>query len=406
MAPKVSESPEGVPAVRHRFPWALLLALLMVGAFELFVRSSPKLNRVAFIRRDDGVQLLAVRSQIDGHGSEGIALVGSSQVREGIAMPELNAGLQKAGQPIAANYSVRGARMDVTHAVVTRLLASHPQPKLIVVGVSIRDFLISAPAPGKVEPADELEETPTQDEARSSVFLTPWQFTLWQKGKPPIERYRATRYLPETIRGTITPYYATLRQRDRIRMDLANATGKLVHDLASAIHWNRLTDLYAADLIIEESSPLIGERSLQHLGTNGRRDLIKPAYPIESSMRRALPNYTNGGLLKPNAELFMHLKQLTQEAQTAGVKIMWVELPVAPPLEARLSKKMRAEFDKSMNSLSSDLKAKWYPTSQFNFTPDLGDFCDLQHFNLRGAQRMTENLLSLLNEKKAESVEP
>ncbi|MGC4030881.1 MAG: hypothetical protein QM754_03915 [Tepidisphaeraceae bacterium] len=128
------------PQPRFGFPWAVVLALLVVAGVEVYLHTFPKMKLIAYAS-DEG-QYHAVRDTVDAIGPAEVALIGSSQMREGVTMPLLIAETEKRlGRRVTlSNYAVRGARLDGFDAIVQFLQRQPVPPKLIIVGVSQRDL--------------------------------------------------------------------------------------------------------------------------------------------------------------------------------------------------------------------------------------------------------------------------
>jgi hypothetical protein len=340
-------------------PWAFVLAIAIVIAFELFLRTRPAESMIAYPQvaayEDQTVHYRAVRQSIDAFGTADVALVGSSQMREGVAMPRLIDNLhERLGLNITvANYATRGARADVMQAAVQYLLNQPKKPRLIIIGISVRDL-----------------RTQSIDWPRLAVF---WDTNQWLAEFRTVG-WRTTDVLPVVIRNETGKLSHSLRYRDQLAIDIAAPFGKLFG--------------YAP---ANEGNPIAGESTWQHQGSRGLRDLVDPRISPKRMMINARASYAYEDGAKPSEPLTRRLQTLINQLDRAGVGAILVEMPVADYMENDLAaRKLTAAFDRSVNSLVAGTSVRYLPTSAQPFKPTRAHFTDMQHFNRPGAELFSD----------------
>lgn len=340
-------------------PWAFVLAIVIVLAFELYVRTRPTSSLIAYPQvsayEDQTVHYRAVRQSIDAYGVADVALVGSSQMREGVTMPRLIENLhQRLGPDITiANYATRGARADVMQATVQYLLNQPKKPQLVVIGISVRDL-----------------RTQDIDWPRLAVF---WDIHQWIS-EARKTGWRATDVLPVVIRNQASKVSHTLRYRDQLAIDLTSPLGKVFE--------------YQPGV---EGNPIAGEVTWQHEGSRGLRNLVEPTISPRRMMLNARPSYAYEQGSKPSEPLTKRLQTLIRQLDQSGVRAILVEMPVADYMENDLlARKLPAAFDRSVNSLVAGTSVRYLPTSVQGFKPTRAHFTDMQHFNRPGAELFSD----------------
>ncbi|HEX8322565.1 MAG TPA: hypothetical protein VF595_01510, partial [Tepidisphaeraceae bacterium] len=323
-------------------------ALLIVAVFELFLHTRDPMRLIAYAS-DEG-QYHAVRDTIDAQGPAEVALVGSSQMREGVIMETLQAELQKRlGRAVhVANYATRGARLDAMAAVVQYLQKQPKPPQLIVVGLSPRDL-----------------RADTIDWPRVALF---WDFSDWraaygQAGWP------VTDVLPVVIRNAAGRVLHTLRYREEISLTLQ----RLFTPLGVVAR--------------EGGNPILGQLTDQHEGGRGLRSLASSQRPIRRLLDRAKDSYLVKEPPAPRPAMAGSLRDLTHALAADPTRGLLVQMPVAEHLQAFLDQAgQTAAFQAAVSAEAGANGLMYIPVDQQGFRPTNDHFSDLQHHNRPGAE--------------------
>lgn len=371
--------------VKCGMPYALLMAVAIVIAFEVFLRVLPREKLIAYA--SDYGQYQAVRDTIDLKGPAEVALVGSSQVREGVSMPTLNEALEQqlGHKPDVANYALRGGRVDLADVVVRHLLRQPKPPKLIIVGLSTRDVRAYAPDYERLAVfwtfSDWLREYRTGGRPDTSVlpcFLqnrVGEEILIFERG------WDRTDQLPTVIRNYVGEGLLTLKHREMIGIQAANPLRKLFG---------------APDP--REPNPILGEATFQHLGGRGERTLLASKIGLPRLIRSAVssylpdPKYYDRPPLAMRERLTDLVAQLT--ASNVPSRSLIIEMPIAGDLEVAIdrSRKVRMVygFNREVQSRVYQTNVRYIPTGEQPFKPGKEHFSDLQHFNRPGAQEFSK----------------
>lgn len=341
------------------------MAILIVIGFELFLRTRDRQSLIAYpelgVGGDQTVTYYAVKQYIELGPQADVVLIGSSQMREGVVMPRLIQEVeQRLGHPVRIrNYATRGARADVMDAVVKRVLEQPGKPRLITIGLSVRDL-----------------RTQTLDLPRLAIFwnLSDWWQALREVGYP------VTSVLPVVIRNEVSRICYTLRYRDQLAIELSKPLARLFG--------------YS---VAREPNPIIGEMSWQHMGTRGLRSLAEPRISPRRMLMMARQSYAYEEGTKPSEPQTRRFQSMIRRIESSGVPAVIVEMPVADYLREDLSaRKLSQAFQRSVQTLVNGTSIRFIPASEQSFQPGREDFVDLQHFNRPGAERFTDYLADLI----------
>ena len=338
-------SPHGpLPHARLGFPWALVLAVAMVAALEVFLHTRNPMSLIAYAS-DEGMYH-AVKDTVAAQGAAEVALVGSSQMREGVVMPTLIVQLEKKlGRPVhVANYAVRGARLDVMAAEVRFLQRQKNPPKLIVVGVSPRDL-----------------RSDDYDWPRVALFwnAADWWTALRRFGWP------VTDVTPVVLRNEAGRVLASLRYREEIAMKIRRRFG--------------------VDQP-EEGNPILGQGVLQHEGSRGVRTMTRPAAPMRKIFAGVQSTYLFDASPKPPKIMRGALHELTTAFAADPAGGLLVQMPVAEFLRVEIEKAGQIkQFQAAVTEEAKAAGVAFIPADAEGFQPTNDHFSDLQHFNKPGA---------------------
>ena len=346
MAAASSTSSSKSPAACGK-PWALLLALLIIAGVEVGLHRIPRMHLIAYSSLEG--QYHAVRDIIDANGPAEVALVGSSQMREGVSMPVLIDKVRRLNGsrvPIA-NYALRGARVDVMDAVVRYLQSRKNPPKLIIVGVSARDLRATDP-----------------DWPRMAIFWRPtdWWREFHKSG------WRMTDYLPIVIRNEVAEVSDTLRYREEISLKIQRCFKRFGVNAS------------------EEPNPILGQETMQNSGALGLRTLEHAKIPLHKIRDSARESYLLNRKPSPLPAMMNRLKSLAAQLGRGHNAGLFVEMPVADYLQVLLNSSKQAKaFQHAMAAIVSTSHVPYIPAQQELFKPTRADFTDMQHLNRAGS---------------------
>lgn len=339
-----------------RVPWAFLLAIGIVIAFEAFLHTRNPRALIAYPQlgaaMDQTITYTAARQFMEQEPVE-VALIGSSQMREGVAMPRLiEAVKERAGRDVSiANYAMRGSRVDAMQAAVQHLLDQKHKPKLIVIGIAVRDL-----------------RTQEIDYPRLSLF---WDLHEWLTYEQPQLGWESTRYLPTVIRNEASKVSYTLRYREQLAIEATRP----------------FASVFGIKLV-RESNPIVGELSWQLSYGKGERSLADPKVNPKRLFDGAWKNHAYEEGPRPSEPMTQRLQMMIRQIQASGVSAILVEMPVSSYLESELTKhRMAQEFDKTVTNAIQGTSIRYIPCADQGFHPGLEHFTDIQHLNRAGAER-------------------
>jgi len=346
-----SSTSSSKPPIRFGAPWGLLGAIVLLVAVEAALRIIGPIKLIAFAS-DEG-QYRAVRDFVDAQGPADVALIGSSQFREAIAMPRLTESIEKcAGHDIwTANYSMRGARVDVLDAAVRYMLRQPRPPKLIIVGLSPRDLRLKEP-----------------DWPRVAIFWTPADWLREFRGHREV-----LDVLPIVVRNEAGWGLWSLRYREEISLWLQRRFTRFGVDAS------------------EDRDPIIGEMTAQHVGPKGLAYFAEKGVSKKRLLDRVADSYLFELPPQPPAEMQARLNALASQFNRPDRPGLWIEMPVATLLETRLKQtRLKSAFETAVHDAILGRAIDYVPDKDRPVQFAKTEFRDLQHLNLPGAQRMSD----------------
>lgn len=345
----------------HAFPWALLIAFGLVLVVELLVRRVDE--RTLIFTRGDSDQARAVRDEISLNEGVDVAFVGSSMTYQGINVADLESKLKsEAGREVRVrNYAIRGGRMDLFAATVRHLLRQETKPRLIVVGVSIRDL-----------------RDYDLDLERASIFWNASDFAhvVRERGTSP------TKYLPTVIRNEIEPRLWLLKHRHTISTKLKQE----VIDIAT------------------EPMPARGESPSQHLSARRNTTLTMNEFKSTSNKRRMVQAYRIDLPPEPPAMFVACVDEVLADCRAAGVKLIFLDMPISEPMQGLLinaDKKRKSDrieplYRATMAARCAAANVPFLTAADLSLTWNLEDFYDSQHLNYAGAMKLDAAIAPVL----------
>jgi hypothetical protein len=357
--------PHQHPPTRAGAPWAFLLAIAVVAVFEIFLHTRPRESLIPYTT--DLGQYQAVREFIETRGPAEVALVGSSQMREGVVMPRLIEAVSKqAGRPVTvANYATRGARVDGFEAVIDEVLSRPTKPKVIVVGLGVRDLRAQGP-----------------DLPRIATFfdLGDWWREYRRAG------WRATDVLPQAVRNELGRVVFTLRFRETISTRIKDALGRSLG----------LQELQYTP----EPNPITGGATLQHEGSRGANSLATTKQAMRRLLARAKENYNWSLPAEPTPVMRDRLRLMVTKLDAfcaGGGRVIVIEMPVAAAWRKQLEDAgFHAPFDAAVRAAAEGKAIDYFSAGRIPLTMSDAEFSDLQHHNRAGAEKFSDWLAGVV----------
>ena len=326
------------------------MALALVAAVEVFLHTRDRLSLIAYAS-DEG-QYHAVRDTVRAIGPAEVALVGSSQMREGVVMPALVAELEKRlGRKVhVANYATRGARLDAMNGVVRFLQKQPNPPKLIVVGLGPRDL-----------------RADTVDWPRVALF---WDAGDWWKTYKHYG-FGATDLLPVVIRNLAGRMLCSLNYREEISLALQRPFARAGLALDT----------------VEDGNPILGQVSSQHEGSRGQRSLSRTKVSINRIFQRAQDSYMFDQPAKARPAMKSALHDVVSAFAGNPSQGLLVQMPVAAFLQKEIDNKGQTKaFLSAVTTEAAATGVGFIPSDKQGVHPTDDDFSDLQHLNRPGAE--------------------
>ena len=342
-------------------PWALLLALVLVGGVELVFRSVE--HRTMISNMYGVAEYHAVRNYAEFEGPADVAFVGSSRTKEGIVVPAVREALAEAGLPgmRVSNYSCAGARADEVRAAVDHLL-DRGRPQLLLLGVTTRMLLGEEPR---------LE--------RSAIYWTrsQWQSRLAGDGD-------VWRVAPIVARNELGNASALVRFRNR-------PTGFFDDAWIAARQRQRGQSAFTlAEVLRGDVTP----SSIAGAITRRQRDEGDVSLVNRPISDERVRGYVDRLLIDGEYVLGEHreaeLRAVFERCRAEGVPVVAFEVPISHLLEAHLPPGTQAEFLRRMASLCDSQGVPFV-----RYEGPRGDelFAEQSHLNRGGAEILSRSLV-------------
>jgi hypothetical protein len=330
---------------RSRVPWALLLALMILGGFELWMRLHHWPRKMPYELDLD--EYYAVAATIDHHELPDVAIIGSSRAREGIDVPKFRSELSRAvGRRVSViNYGVSGARAYVLESITRRLLRAKHPPRLIIYGGAERDLGY---------------DSTIYDQAAIYWDFDDWRDEWTHRGRSVIDD------LPTVIRNGIGRWYFTLRYREQLRL-------KICH-------------------LFEEKKDYFTQLdgSLTLWQRNNPKHSLARHPPTHAAMVAYARTVAEGSY--PNRQETQAIERLMQACQSAHVQLLIFQVPI-PPISIQYMKPgVEAKYVADMTRLAQQTGAIFLSQDQLDLKLTDRDFRDPSHLNLSGADRVSAAL--------------
>jgi hypothetical protein len=332
-------------------PWAFLIAIAIVAASEAALHFCDPMRLAHY--GSDTAQRVALRDRAQYGLVPEVVLVGSSQMRQAVPMPDFLAEVQsRAGRPVSiGNYALRGAKMDVMYYLIRELCVNKRTPRKIIVGVSVRDLRGEAPDFGAIGVFCRFDD-------------------VWAELKT--NGYQATQLIPDVVRNRMFGWCRMLRYRDYF----SSATKRLV---APSTH--------AGDIARGE---LARELAIQWRS-------LKSSPMSQAAIRRRMRwSLELDRPAKPSALMVSYLARSIQIAKSRQVEIIFVEMPVSTSFKKALPKNFYNAFLYSISKYCMENNVRFIPASTTFPVGTDDDYYDAQHLNYFGSRKFSSSLLDVL----------
>jgi hypothetical protein len=386
-----------------RIPKATLLAIGLLIGVELFLRTIPierLLPRAAGgpgVHTDSGP--FSVLAMVDARGSADIALVGSSMMREAVNVPQMRETLQTRfhRRLTVGDYSVRGAKIEELAATTDQLLASKRPPKLLFIGLSLRDLQIdpeerraqnlapyaqlsdwyearfappAPPSPSEIR--NPKLETSTKPEVEISTPRYPLSSILY-----PLPPSPPPPALLPALKNTLTRHCRLLRHREQLRELVLHPTRRLPPAEVNPITGKAGENFRS---LVAEGLVTVKEIRKQHNRQSRTNSLGAPPTPpalaiLDETIARARAG-----------------------AQQRNVKIILIEMPIPKVMRKALPQADYADFLTKTSAIAQRHNIPFLQRQDFerlNFPPNNGYFLDSQHMNSHGNTRFATILATV-----------
>ncbi len=278
----------------------------------------------------------AVAHHVSAFGPADVAFIGSSRTREAIYVPEVKAFLQSHGHPeiAVANYACAGSTAHEVESFVRHLLRQEDRPRLLLYGMSPRQFLETG------EPLN-----------RAAVFwtLSDWREEFARGGWPLVQ------YLPSTFDNELQSLSVMYGRRHVLRSAIWHALGRTT----------------------SRCGPAHGEPSLWHQRQPNRSLITDP--PNEAAIRAHLAELLRGRDYQANADRMASVQRVMLACRQAGVPLVLIEIPFGDTLK-RLQPGALERFHQTMSELLRDTECDFATVQDLGVL--LGDECFLDPFHL------------------------
>jgi len=333
-------------------PWALLLALVLVGAFEVTLRAALPVEE--FPTRSNLRQSAGLRHVLDHHGAAEVAFVGASVTRRSIHIPNVREVCEEVlGREVrVANYGHKGLKAELGEDVVHVLLREDPAPRLILYGV-----------------------TPHQiRRVRPREMKTSWVWTLqdwwreWGTQGPGV-----VSELPQVVRNETRRHYRTFQ----VRYAKDAIYDRIVHDIPLL------------------PSSMLGE--LHHQGGGARMSLRNRRKPVSAAdmehLREAIGVCTKDDRFRFSPSRIQSLRNIQELCQSRGIRLVFFEIPLPNMHTEMFPPETHADFLQHMEELQEESGAPFVSFESLGIRVTNAHFTDQSHLNLLGATMMTDALI-------------
>ncbi len=348
------------PALLSGFPWAFILALIIVACVESAFRfAEPR----ALIPYNIGeVEYEATAQLLEAYGPAEISFIGSSRTRECIDAPIVSERLESAlSRPVSvANYACPGTHAS-ENLMVTKYLLANGRPSLVLYGVSCYQLW-----------GDTLRTKGTTE------FLTvPTWWRMLHEDTP-----QAISMLPTVIWRLVGTHWHTLRYRKRV--------STLIGDFVRTFRHRKKFPLDIHDILrgAPSPSPQRGESTRWH------RYFPNKSLQNRSFSEDSVTTFVSRKL-KDGKYFFTKMqeesmREILRALHAADVDVVLFEIPLPALLEKHLPPDTVSNARESIARIAASENIRFIPLEDYGETWTDADFLEWSHMNLHGATRLTE----------------
>lgn len=330
------------------FPWALLWAVVMLGAVEAAARCAEPRDMITYER---GVATrYAVREHVAAYGSAEVCFAGSSRVHVGIVVPEVAEVLgERLGRPVAvANYASGGALIQENAPLVEWVLRHEPRPRVLVYGVD----------PEQIRGPELWNE-------RSVVFWTPSDLL---DARTRLSDDVLTAW-PDVARNCLRDWSCVFRYRAR------------------PLSW--LKERFRP----RESSPILGERlDIEHGSDPDRSLLDHPADVAEVRKHVETAHLAPDGTYPFNERKVEMFAEMLRHCREHGVRVVLLDLPNAAVFNQFLPDGVYPHYREAMRRVAGAEGARFVTLEELGLSFGDADFRDPVHLNYPAGKRLSARL--------------
>jgi hypothetical protein len=338
----------------RRIPWGLVCCLVLLLAFEGFVRGLRPGGAVPYAFSEQ--EYRSIPAELQRVGAAEVAIVGSSRAREAIALPELAADLEeRAGRKVTvASYAVAGGRAAEVRVIARRLLGARPRPELVLYGVGPRQLL--------------------EREDPGMALGRIWGLADWVRARLELGRGPTAPWLGASLRNSAGRHAYAVRFQPQVHAALTEPSEGLKKAFTEA-------------------------PGLKYAPTRGRHTIWQTRSPnksIDISPSRArsyLDKVLDGRPYDLDPAQLGRMDDTLELLGEAGVLVVLFEVPIQPVLAEQFPEGTLQEFQRLMVELAERHGVEYLPAA--GLVPDLprSGFREQSHLNLAGARLLTAALV-------------
>ena len=335
--------------IRGKLPWALLLALGIFVGLECALRVVPSDKLIPY--HLDSLESQAVRHVLQANGPADICIIGSSRTREAISVPFFTNYLaQVFPEPVTlVNYACAGARADLVHTITKYMLNGAKKPKLVLYGITPRQFL--------------------SDMERQNLSAYFWDLKEWSSIRAGSTN-TLTAYLPQVARNEMGKWSLIVRYRKKAGILLKTFfTG---HPQISSPLFGQPTEWHHNEPHVSlVNRPLSDERVEWYVKLFLDR---AGSYPLTDSKEA-------------------HVRAVVQLCKQRNIPIVFFEVPTSPLLKNHLPRDVYPEFRRRMQKIVEEKGVAYLDEAQLNLKLGEKHYLEESHLNEDGAKLLSKGLV-------------
>lgn len=345
-------------------PWACLLAVAMLIAVELVVRSLPV--EVLIPHGLGEVEYEAVALTIRDIGPAQTCIVGSSRSREGLNADKFGDG--------AANYSCPANRIAEVEAVINLILRQRDNStQRIIYGITPFQLL------------------PREQEGPQAVEAIFWDWEDWRRESEQFPDFAGpTR--ARLVRQAISRSMQTLRYRSK--------PGSILIDTFELAKRGRLHETTVEQLLSGSAiaQPTLGTVSRWHV-LEPERSLVTEPIPDRRVQQFLSKQLINGEFIIGDDEV-ERLHRIVKLCRENGIELVLVELPLPEIMKKYIPESVFSEFRETIVKLAESEAISLVSLDALMLDLQNEHFLDSSHLNRAGSTRLSVAVAEYLNRPK------